>query len=261
MLEPVGMLGWILVVMCFGDPSGEPQAQPDPPTEQARILRICAWDGNPPFFFRDEDGTYRGLEHDILAAFAGEEKRELKIRQATRSIKAFRESCDVGASTVTRTKEREQRYDFSPGYFPVRVVAVQRKSSLTTKLEELEGLVGATLVPSTYEQAVQSIPDVQPLVVEDIDAMFEAVRSGKADFLAFDSATVLSLLEKYPDLHITVPLSERGELGFLLPKGSALTGPLSRFVESAWKDGRMAEILGRYFDGETVQLILDSRSE
>ncbi len=259
MFEPVGMLWWILVVLLADGTAGEPTA--GAPPNPSASLRICAWDSNPPFFFRDEEGTYRGLEHDLLAAFATEQELEMKVRQSTRSIETFREKCDVGASTVTRTKDREQRYDFSSGYFPVRVVAVQRKSSLTTKLEELEGLVGATLVPSTYDQAVRSIPGVQPLVVEDIESMFEAVRSGKADFLAYDSATVLPLLEKYPDLRITVPLSERGELGFLLMKGSSLTEPLSRFVDSAWEDGRMAEILGRYFDGETVQLILDSRSD
>ena len=219
-------------------------------------LRVCGAMSNPPFFYTD-DGTPKGVEHDILAAFAQHKGIAMRLVEASRGDGALKEArCDVVASTITRTPDREKRMDFSAGYFPVRIVVVEKRSSITTRPDALRGKTMATMRDSTYLRAVEPIGDIQIHLVERIEDMFQAVSNGEADFLACDSAIVLTKLGDYPDLHITVPLSERAELAFVLRTDSALTRELSDFITDARQSGVMAEILTRYFDAETVDMIL-----
>ena len=246
-----------LLVLLIGLSWASAQGQEVKEKQEKKELIVCALMDNHPFYFSD-DGELKGVEHDILAAFAqhkGMGLRTVPSEKAMTDVAAG--TCDIAASTVTRTPDRERDADFSLSYFPVRIVAVEKRSSVTTRPEALRGKTIATLTGSTYLKAAETLGEIEVLFVDSTEEMFQAVASGKADFLACDSAVVLSRLQEYPDLHITVPLSERSELAFVTAKGSSLVGELSDFMAEARRNGTMAGILTRYFDAETVEMILD----
>ena len=227
--------------------------------EEPKAIKICGNTDSRPFFFSDEHGDWRGVEYDLLKSFADSEGMALTVlNHFPFSAPRFpAEKCDVAAWTMTHTLEREKIVDFSPGYFPVRVMAVEPKSSLTTHSRQLKGKKVATVDSGTFRRAAENIGEVEIIEVDTYRDMFDAVSQGRADFLAMDSAGIISLLEEYPDLHITVPLSERQNFAFAMAKDSIWTEPLTQFMDEARKSGKMAEILERYFTPDVVTAVLD----
>lgn len=229
---------------------------PEPRPDAA--LDVC-FDPEERFFFKDSDGAWRGVEHDILAAFAAERGLSLRLHDPDGLPDTFAAlgdgRCQVASSRITRTAERGRHMDFSAAYFPARIVAVEKRSSLTTRPDQLRGKRAAVHRGSSYVDAVHRL-QADPVWVADIRPAFEAVSRGEADFLACDSAFVLGKLHAFPDLRVTVPLSERQQLAFALTKDSDLTAPLSRFIEDLHADGEYRRILSRYYDPEGVAMIL-----
>ncbi len=222
-------------------------------------LVIC-FRPNRPFFSPKQGGGWTGLEHDILAAFADEQGVALGFHRPSHFAEVFSDleqgRCDIGAATITKTEERTSRFDFSRSYFPVRIVAVERRGAITTRAEQLRGKKAATIAGSTYLKVIEKIGAVEVVFVANSQEMFDAVAQGRVDFLACDSAIVLAKAEEYPDLQVTAPLSERDELAFALLKGSPWTEPLSGFLTRIQADGGMRRLLLRYFDEEGTDMIL-----
>lgn len=240
---------WLLTTVALAEP-----VKSNRPEE----LRVC-FRPQPPFW-QEADGGWTGLEYEILAEFATAQGLELNFSDPGTMLDVFNaviaERCDLAAATITLTEERRQRMDFAPWFFPVRVVVVEKKESLTTRPEMLRGKTAATIPGSTYIPLIDGIGEVEKLWVEDGRDMFTALSEGRADFLASDSTIVLDRLMEFPDLRVTIPLSERQQLAFALPKGSPWTEPLRRFVETYRDDGRLKRLLSKYFDAEGVEMIL-----
>lgn len=225
-----------------------------------KSLDICVRP-NAPFFVFEDSGSYSGLEYDLLIALAESQGLEARFRVPPSFVAMMDEieagTCAIAAGTITVTAARRARMDFSPSYFPVRIVAVEPKASLSTKPEHLRGKRAATIAGSTYLKAIEDIGEVEKTWVESSRQMFAALERGEVDFLACDSAIVLSLIESYPQLRVTVPLSERDELAFAMPKGSPWGEPFRVLMDRLRQDGTYRKILSRYFDAEGVSLILD----
>ena len=222
-------------------------------------LEICIRP-NAPFFVIDESGQRSGLEYDLLAGYAAANSLGAVFRKPDSFKVMLQEvedgTCEIASGTITVTEPRRRVMDFSSTYFPVRIVAVEPRSSRTTRTEQLRGKRGATIAGSTYLQAIEKIGEVEKVWVESSVQMFRAVDSGEADFLTCDSAIVLSLIDQYPNLKVTVPLSERDELAFAFRKGSAHYQPFQTFMKGLKDSGEYRRILLRYFDAEGVEMIL-----
>lgn len=249
----------LVLVFLLGTLASAASADPPP----AQPLTICYYP-TELFFFPQGKG-WTGLEHDILERFAEQQGRSLRYLapgNLENLFDALRQSdCEIVAATVTRTAERLEAMDFSAPYFPVRIMAVEPRDSLTSRVEQLRGKVAAVHHGSSYIEALDHIGDVEKLWVDDVTPSFHAVSRGEADFLACDSAFVLAEIRAFPDLRITVPLSERQYFAFALSKGSELTAPLSRLIHSMLQDGTLRELLSRYYDPEGVDLILQDGFE
>ena len=222
-------------------------------------LSICYYPTENFFFY--ESGVWTGLEYDILSRFANEQGLELSFHAPGNLAALFgalhRGECELVAATVTRTEDRQQVMDFSPAYFPVRILVLEKKGSLTTRPEHLRGKVAAVHRESSYAEALDRIDGVKKLWVEDVAPAFRAVSDGDADFLACDSAFVLQELSSYPNLQITIAISERQYFAFAMAKGSVWTEPLAKLMDSMRAQGEIRELLLKYYDEEGVDMILD----
>ena len=223
-------------------------------------LKVC-YAPLPGFFEPDGDGSFEGLEFDLISTFVDELGVEVTYQDPGDLAGTFRAleeaTCDVAAANLTRTEERARKMDFSPTYFPVRILAVERKGSLTTRKEELAGRRIAVVRESTYEDAVASIPDVRMVPIHEAYDGFTEVLDGRADVAVCDSTLVLHYLDRYPDLTVTIPLSEREEMAFALPKNSPWTPLLSQFLDS-WRDsGRLHQLYACHYGEEGAKLLLE----
>ena len=249
-----------LALLLFALSAAPPAPASEPAAEGSQEITVCVRPVGR-FFIEAQDGSWFGFEHDILAAFASSQKARLRMIHVPdfRSIFEYldRGQCDIAAARITYTPEREQIVDFSTPYFPVRVVAVEKAGTATARPSAFQGRTAASIRGSTYPAAIASVgEDVAILWVDTTQEMFEAVEQGRADFLACDSAVVLSLLGDYPSLQISVPLSEKAELAFALSKDSLWTEPLTKHMNRWSAEGKTRELLVRYFGEETTRLIL-----
>ncbi len=264
LFSALGCLWWLgLPVLALTSQADEGRL----PDQQAGVtaelpeLKVC-FRRDPPFFYQvDGDGDWAGFELDLLAAFAESQKVQMRYLDpgSFPKVLEFLEQgkCDVGASRITYTEERKKRLDFSPGYFPVRILAVEKEGAKTIRPEQLRGKTVVTIPGTTYVKAIDSIGvELEKVWVKTSREMFQAVLDGRADFMACDSAVVLALMNDYPGLRVTVPLSDREHFAFALTKGSKWTKPLSRFLRSFRKDDRLRALLIEYFGEEGADLIL-----
>ncbi len=221
-------------------------------------LRVCAREG--PFFLAG-DGQPSGVEYDLLRGFADSRKLDIEIIWAEDFASVFTmledRSCDISAARITRTEEREKRVDFSDSYFPVRVVLVVREGSGTTGVDQLAGKTLVVRKDTVYERLLSRMPEVSLLYVDQDSEMFEAVHSGQAFALAYDSAVVLEFLKRYPDLRIAIALSQREEYAFALTLGSPLRPQLDEYLASAKQDGSYRQLLVNYYGEELAALVLE----
>ncbi len=255
-LAAIGLAGAVAAKVAFVGGEG-PSAAMAEPVE----VRVCIRE-DPPFFYpTGPEGSWAGFEYDLVTAFAEAKGLRLRFVDPGSFSAVFdyleRGDCDLAVSRITRTVEREKRFDFSPGYFPVRVLAVEKEGAATIRTEQLRGKRAVTIPGSTYVGAIDSIGgQMEKVWVETSREMFRAVLDGRADFMACDSAVVLALMEDYPGLQVTVPLSERNYFAIALAKNSKWTEPLTRYMEQFRDDGKLRRLLAGHFGEESADMIL-----
>jgi polar amino acid transport system substrate-binding protein len=235
-----------------------------PVARAAEPIRVLA-NNVAPFFSVGEDGRPAGLEHEILLLFARVQGRPLEVRffdQFSDALAALeRGEGDILAAGTTVTAERQARYDFSASYFPVRVQLVLPAGSAVTRLEDLRGRRVATIPATTYERLLSAQPGIELVRVANSAAMFEALATGKVDALACDSTVTLAMLPRYSGLVPGPPLTPEQEIAFLLPKGSPLTGELSRAIAELKTSGIYYRLLGKHLGDEAVAMVKAGRAQ
>lgn len=222
-------------------------------------LRVLASDF-APFYYRDGDGQAAGLEHLILQSFARAEDREVEVVWVDDFGTIFealeRGEGDLIASTLTITEERARRLDFTAPYFPVLALLVERKSWPSLGLASLPGRKVVTIKGTTYERILNGIEGIEIVYVRTEEEMYQMVARGDADALVTDSANFLWIGRRFPELHITAPLSERSFYGFAVRKNDPLRDEFDRHLEEIKRSGVywgfveevFGEIAGEYLE-------------
>jgi ABC-type amino acid transport substrate-binding protein len=226
------------------------------PTAPSDTLRILTYEARP-FFYRQDDEP-AGLEYEILRFFAEARGHELQIRW----VASFDELLpmleqgegDIAAAMLTRTPERQARFDFSESYFPVRVVLVEPAGQKTSDLGSLSGPI-ATIAGSIQEELLSDLPGVKFVYARDEREMFELVASGKARALAVDSAIAFPLLKEFKSFEIGIALTETQHYGFAVSKGSGLKEALSEHIRKLKASGIYFRLLERYLGSQAVEAV------
>jgi ABC-type amino acid transport substrate-binding protein len=219
---------------------------------------------NEPFFFTGADGKPAGLEYEILEFYARGAGRKLRISTSTDFpellAKIGRGEADVASGTITITPERRERLDFSGSYFPVRLVLVERAGGpATTRLDQLAGATLATIEATTMKKRLAAVPNAKFTYARSQEELLELVASGAARATAVDSALAYPLLPRYPALRMGMALSDPQELGFAVPKGSALAGELSRHIARLKESGIYFRLVEKYLGAEAVKAVAAGR--
>lgn len=228
----------------------------------AETLRVLAL--NSEQFFYEENGTFRGIEAQILDYFAKSRGATLDVEFVNGFAELLdrieKHEADIAAGTITITDEREQRVDFSAPYFPVQVVLVERANDRSQSIKDLAGHKVAAFQQTTAVDALSAEPSIEIVTsLSGIEGMLGAVSRGEIRGAAADSSAIIPVLEQYPDLEITLTLGEEQDFGFAVPEGSALRDALSEHVLRMKESGIYFRIVTEEMGSRATEIVRAAR--
>ena len=228
----------------------------------AAPIKVVAYAVEP--FSYVEDGRPTGLEIEILEYYAKRVNRPLDVtwvqtfQEALASVE--RGDADVAAATVTITPAREKRFALSAPYFPVRVMLVIPKGRRVESLRDLAGAKIATVRGTVYETLASRIPNAELVYADNEAGQFELLASGRAEALVSDSPVALHMLRSYPNLALSLPLTDEEGFGFACPAGSPLAAELSHHIDQLKASKIYFRLLEKYFGAGAVKVVTSGRT-
>lgn len=224
---------------------------------RGKTFKIAIDQAFAPFSIQQDDGSYTGIDVDLIHAIAEQEgfTVELQPMDFSAIIPALVSgTIDGGLGSMSITDERKQTVDFSDSYYDSGLALVTKADSGITKLEDLEGKLLAVKEGTQGALWAEDNKDKYGFTIstlQDSASTAMAVRNGQAD----------GLLEDFPVISYQIKIGEQeglrvaveavntpGGVGFSVNKGmnqdllSAFNDGLSKLKA----DGSYDKILANY---------------
>jgi polar amino acid transport system substrate-binding protein len=224
------------------------------PTISEGQLTVCTDAPYAPFEFEDESAPsgYSGFDIDLVQAMADQLGVELVVTvtsfDAIQSGTALAAgNCDMAASAMTITEEREENVDFLDPYFDADQ-SLLVPSDGPQSLDELTSL------------GVQADTTGQAYAEENFDGDITEFDGAAALFAALEAGNVEGILQDLPvnaeratqdDSVTIVETYTTGEqYGFAVSEGATdLSEPLNEALQTVRDDGTYDELYAQYFEG------------
>ena len=211
-------------------------------------LTVCT---NPPYepFEYEVDGEVVGFDIAIVQAVADDLGAELNVVvtpfegiQSGEDLNAG--NCDVVASGITITEEREGKMDFSDAYFDADQGLLVPAGSGLDSAAALEGLKVGVQQATTGEEwaAEQGLSTVQ---LEDLGLQIEALKSGQIDAAINDIVVLGPFVDDDLVIGTTFPTGETYGLG-VKTGSTALLDAINATLARITDDGSYDEIYAEY---------------
>jgi polar amino acid transport system substrate-binding protein len=221
-------------------------------------LTVCSDAPYEPFEFQAEDGTWTGFDMDVVRAIAEDNGLELEV-----SVQPFdgiwlapaAGKCDMVASSMTITEEREAAADFSKSYFDAFQSLLVRKADAET-FNSLDALAGKTIAvqTGTTGEAFANANKPEGATIQSFDeasAMFLALESGQVDAVLQDYLINKERADKQGTSAVSVKFEDTPEqYGFAVETGNtALVDILNKGIDDLRASGEYQTIYDKYFIG------------
>ena len=216
------------------------------------VLAVATALPAPGFWDGDDAGSLDGgFEWGLARALADEFDLELEVRDiAFGAIVSGRlDGADLALAQVTITDERDDVVDFSTSYLtssPTILSAAEADD--VTDLATARDLRWAVQRDTTEEAFLDDVvrPEDSTLLVDDIDAAAEAVRSGEAEAALLDLPTALILAESMPALRVVARFDAEEFIAAALPRDSVNTEAVDKALRGLLADGTIDDLRERY---------------
>ncbi|MDD0811329.1 transporter substrate-binding domain-containing protein [Curvibacter sp. RS43] len=201
--------------------------------QKAGVLKVCTPGDYKPFSFALPDGSFEGLDVDLVASLAsslGVKPQFVKTSWAKLMDDFTGGACDIAVGGISVTLERQKRAWFSAPYMVngktplVRCADVSRFQSVAA-IDQAGVKVVANPGGSNERFARANFKTAQLTIHTDNITIFDEVLSGRADVFVTESAETLVQQKLKPGLCAVNPDKplQYGEMAYLLPRGDALT--------------------------------------
>ncbi|HEY0216734.1 MAG TPA: ABC transporter substrate-binding protein [Cellulomonas sp.] len=250
-LLPVAAVGATLLLASCGS-SGD-DAAGDATTGgvdlvQAGTLTLCT---NPPYepFEYEEDGEVVGLD----VAIVNEVATDLGVTLTTK-VTPFEGlqsgadlntgNCDIVASGITITPERQAKIDFSDPYFDADQGLLVPEGSDLDSVESLAGAKVGVQQATTGETWAQD-NGLETVQFEDLGLQIQALKTGQIDAAVNDIAVLGPFVSE--GFEVSANFSTGEQYGLGVKKGStALLDAVNGTLERIHADGTYDELYTRY---------------
>lgn len=218
-------------------------------------LTVCSDVPYPPFedFDPDSPSGFTGFDIDIVSAIAEGLEVELTVRdsafeslQSGQALNAGQ--CDLAASAMTITEERQANLDFSDGYYDSEQSLLVPEGSDIAAIEDLDGVMVGVQQGTTGKAYAEENAAGAEIVSFPSDAeMYTAIKAGQVDALLQDLPVNLDHVDDGGfEVVETYPTDE--QYGFAIKKGNtALVDAVNEQLTAMRDDGSYDEIYDTYF--------------
>ena len=224
--------------------------------EGAEVLRIVAAED---FEYADVDGTYVGIDVDILAAIAANQGFEYELEPlgfnaALQAVQSGQSDGMIAGMSIT--DERKEVFDFSDPYYDSTVCCAALASGDIASLDDLAGKTVAVKTGTMSESWALSIQDQYGFTTvqfDDSDVMYQDVIAGNS-VACFEDTPIMAyaIATGNVDLKLVAEVESDSEYatpyGFAVKKGenAELLAAFNAGLAAIMEDGTYNEILEKY---------------
>ena len=216
-------------------------------------ISVCSDIPYRPFEF-EEEGTatgYSGFDIELVEAIASELGVDVTVQvtgfDAIQSGTALAaDSCDVAASAMTITEEREQNVDFLDPYFDADqslLVKTDGPQSLdeVTSLGVQADTTGQAYAEENFDGEITEFPDAA--------ALFSALEAGTVDAILQDLPVNAERAKQDDSLTIAETYPTGEQYGFAVKEGNTeLRDALNQALQDVRDSGTYDELYSKYFE-------------
>jgi len=224
----------------------------------AGVVRVAAFDANPPFGFTDpKTRQIVGLDVDYAKAIAerlGVKLQLVPTNPANRVPLLQSNKVDLVFANFTITEERAKQVNFSTPYFASGTQFLAAKGTLKSA-EQLSSLrIGVDKGTTNEIQLRQQYPQATLVAYDDTPFAFTALRNGNVQAIAQDGPKLAGLLAHIKDAkerakwEVPSFAISSDRMGVGIPKGETA---LTEFINNALRDletqGQATKIYDTWF--------------
>jgi polar amino acid transport system substrate-binding protein len=213
-----------------------------------------------PWFSGNDPSNGKGYESAVTYAVAkklGFEPAAVKWQtvQFNTAFAPGPKAFDLDVNQVSISEDRRKAVDFSSGYYDVRQTVITTAGSKIADAKSVADLADAKLgaqVGTTSYTALrdQVKPKQKPAVFDTNDLAVQALKNKQIDGIVVDLPTAFYMTAaQLDDGKIVGQLPSTGQaeqFGFVLEKGSKLTGCVTQAVDALKSDGTLANLQKQY---------------
>jgi polar amino acid transport system substrate-binding protein len=249
----------VLTGCAGGTDGGTPAAEGDDyGLIEAGTLTVCSDVPYPPFEVEDAESEsgYSGFDIDLLTAIA--EHLDLTIAVQDVGFDALQSgttlaagTCDIGASAMTITEERQANIDFSDPYYDSLQSLLVPADSGIASIDDLAGkIVGVQQGTTGEAYTTENAPEGTEIIRYPSDGeLWPAIQAGTIDAILQDQPVNIEH-ERADDTYTIVEEYDTEEsYGFALAKGDKpeLLEAINTALAELREDGTYQEIYDSYF--------------
>lgn len=257
-LKPAAILATtaFLLASCGGDGDSAPSAS-DGALVKSGTLTVCSDVPYPPFeeFDKSTASGFKGFDVDIVQAVADGLNLKLAIRdssfdglQSGQALNAGQ--CDLAASAMTITPERQKNIDFSDPYYDSKQSLLVPKGSDIKSIEDLAGkTVGVQQGTTGKSYTEENAPKTAKIPSFPSDAeMYQAIQAGQVDALLQDLPVNLEHT-KEGKFVIVEEYDTNESYGLALKKGNTeLLEDVNAQLAELKSSGEYEQLYDKYFE-------------
>lgn len=242
---------------CGGDDTGGEAG--DLGLVEEGTLTVCSEIPYAPFEFEDPDtGEFTGFDIDVMAAIADELGLELSVLntgfegiQSGTTLEAG--TCDVAASAMTITEEREENLDFTDPYFQSdQSLLVKADSGIATLADTAGKNIGVQSETTGAAYAEENAPDDATLTEFSSGAdAITALQAGQVDAVLQDLGPNAEAVSNDDQLEIAETYPTEETYGFAVAEEGSedLLEAINDALATIMENGTYDRIFEQYFPG------------
>jgi polar amino acid transport system substrate-binding protein len=221
-------------------------------------LTVCSDIPYAPFEF-EEGGEITGFDIEIMQAIADELGLELEVNaigfdpiQSGTALNS--EQCDVAASAMTITEEREENLDFSDPYYDAKQSLLTAEDSGISTIEDLSGVaVGVQSATTGETYARENAPDDAEITAfENPGDLLTALQANQVDAVLQDLPVNAEFARNNEGFAVVEEYDTGEQYGFAVAEegSDALLANLNDALQAVRDSGTYDEVYDKYFAAE-----------